>query len=258
MNEPLRAYLVDDNAAASLRLARTLKETGRVEVVGSTTQPLVALAQIPERDVDVLFLDIEMPKLDGFELLERLQANPQVVFVTAHDEHATRAFDQRAVDYLLKPVTRERLKQTLDTLEARWANPDREQLVELLDRVQDYRTRRRPVRYADRVHVDRGPQGVWLTAVSKISHFVAKDNGTTAITAEGSGLVAQLLGELEDRLDPRTFVRIHRSILVNLDWVQRFVRPRGGGLVVQLNDGAGTELAVARERVRELKERFAP
>jgi two-component system LytT family response regulator len=257
MTKPLRAYLVDDNLAANLRLARVLKETGRVEVVGSTTQPLLALAQIPERDVDVVFLDIEMPKLDGFALLERLQANPQVVFVTGHDEHALRAFDQRAVDYLMKPVTRERLTQALDTLEARRADPDRERLADFLARMADYRTSRRPVQYAERVHVDRGPLGEWLTEVSKITHFVAKDNGTIAVTADGSGLVAHMLGELENRLDPRKFVRIHRSILVNLDWVQKIVRPRGGGLVVKLNDGAGTELEVARERMRGLKERCA-
>jgi two-component system, LytTR family, response regulator len=258
MNKPLRAYLVDDNAAASLRLARVLKETGRVEVVGSSTQPLLALAQIPEQDVDVLFLDVQMPKLDGFELLERLPVNPQVVFVTGYDEYARRAFDKRAVDYLMKPVTRERLNQTLDTLEARRADPERERLVDLLARLGDYRATRRPVQYTDRVHVDRGPQGVWLTEVSKISHFVAQHNGTTAMTTEGPGLVAQLLGELEKRLDPRTFVRIHRSILVNLDWVQRFVRPLGGGLVARLKDSAGTELEVARERVRGLRERFDP
>ena len=149
---------MDDNAAASLRLARVLKETGRVQVVGSTTQPLLALAQIPERQVDVLFLDIQMPKLDGFELLERLRANPQVVFVTGHDEYARRAFDQRAVDYLMKPVTRERLKQTLDTLEERRADPDRERLAELLERVDDYRTGRRPFQYAERISVDLGQQ----------------------------------------------------------------------------------------------------
>ncbi|MGH7331922.1 MAG: LytR/AlgR family response regulator transcription factor [Candidatus Rokuibacteriota bacterium] len=256
MSKPLRAYLVDDNAAASLRLARVLKQTGRVEVVGSTTQPLLALAQIPERDVDVLFLDIQMPKLDGFELLERLQDNPQVVFVTGHDEYAQRAFDQGAVDYLMKPVTRERLAQTLDALEARRADPDRERLSTLLLRLADYRAGRRPFQYAERISIDRGQHGVWLIEVAKISHFVAQDDGTLAMTDEGPCLVEHVLGELENRLDPRKFVRIHRSVLVNLDWVQNIVRPLGGGLVVRMTDRAGTELQVARERVRGLKERF--
>jgi two-component system LytT family response regulator len=197
-----------------------------------------------------------MPKLDGFELLEGLQANPQVVFVTGHDEHARRAFDRGAVDYLMKPVTRERLNQTLDTLEGRRADPDRERLVELLERVADYRTARRPVQYAERISVDRGQLGVWLIDVSKISHFVAEHNATTAMTDEGPCLVEHMLGVLENRLAPRKFVRIHRSILVNLDWVQNVVRPPGGGLVVTLSDRAGTELEVARERVRGLRERF--
>jgi len=101
MSRRLRVYLVDDVEEANLRLARVLEETGRVEVVGSTTKPLMALAEVPVRDVDVLFVDVEMPELDGFELLKRLKGNPQIVFVTGHEQYARRAFDERAVDYLM-------------------------------------------------------------------------------------------------------------------------------------------------------------
>jgi len=256
MSRRLRAYLVDDIEAANLRLARTLEETGRVEVVGSTTQPLLALAEIPERDVDVLFLDIEMPGLDGFDLLRRLAVNPQIVFVSGHDEYARRAFDERAVDYLMKPVTRERLAQALDTLEARRADPERERLGELVERLEGYRARRPTVQYAERVSVDLGQGGLDLINVAAISHFVAQGRGTLAMTEEGARLVNSPLGELESRLEPRKFCRIHRNVIVNLDWVQSIVPPRGGGLMVKLKDKDRTELEVARERVRGLKERF--
>jgi two-component system LytT family response regulator len=256
MRRPLRAYLVDDIEAANLRLARVLEETGRVEVVGSTTQPLLALAEIPERDVDVLFLDIEMPGLDGFELLRRLPGNPQVVFVTGHEEHARRAFDERAVDYLMKPVVRERLAQTLDSLEARRADPGREVLAALLKRLEGYQPSRPSVPYAERVRVELGQGGFDVIEVATISHFVAQGRGTLAMTAEGSWLVDHALGELESRLNPRDFYRIHRNTIVNLNWVRRVEPPRSGGLVVKLKDKTGTELEVARERIRELRERF--
>ena len=256
MRRPLRAYLVDDIEAANLRLARVLEETGRVEVVGSTTQPLLALAEIPALAVDVLFLDVEMPGLDGFDLLRRLQGNPQVVFVTGHDEYARRAFDERAVDYLMKPVTRERLAQALDTLEARRADPERERLGALLERLEGYQPAPPPVQYPERIRVERGQGGIEVIELTTISHFVAQGRATLAMTDEGPRLVDHPLGDLESRLDPRKFVRIHRNTMVNLDWVQRVVPPRGGGLVVRLNDRAGTRLEVARERVRSLKERF--
>jgi two-component system LytT family response regulator len=244
---PLRAYLVDDIEAANLRLARVLEETGRVEVVGTTTQPLLALAEIPERDVDVLFLDIEMPGLDGFELLRRLPVNPQVVFVTGHDEYARRAFDERAVDYLMKPVVPDRLAQALDTLEAGRADPEREVLGALLERLEGYQPRHPPVPYVERVKVELGQGGFDVIEVVRISHFVKQGRGTLAMTEQGARLVDHALGELESRLNPRDFYRIQ---------VRRLEPPRSGALVVKLKDEAGTELEVARERIRELRQRF--
>jgi class 3 adenylate cyclase len=117
MTGRLRAYVVDDEAGALTQVVHSLESTGRVEVVGTATAAETALAEIPERDVEALFLDIHMPGTTGFELLERLTTSPPVVFVTAHDAHAVLAFEAAAVDYLLKPVKRERLEQALDRLE---------------------------------------------------------------------------------------------------------------------------------------------
>jgi len=113
----LRAFLLDDEPPALRRLARLLEATGRVEIVGRATDPEAGLAQVAALSVDVLFLDIQMPGLSGFEVVERLPAGPMVVFTTAYDRHAVQAFEVNAVDYLLKPIERERLDRTLDRLE---------------------------------------------------------------------------------------------------------------------------------------------
>ena len=119
MRERLRAYVVDDEPGALKQVVQSLKSTGRVDVIGTATSAETALAEVPARDVEALFLDIHMPGMTGFELLERLRTSALVVFVTAHDEHALRAFEAAAIDYLLKPVKRERLERTLDRLESR-------------------------------------------------------------------------------------------------------------------------------------------
>ena len=252
----LRAYVVDDEPGALKQVVQSLKSTGRVDVVGAATSPETALVEIPTREVEALFLDIHMPGMTGFELLQRLTVSPLVVFVTAFDEYALQAFEAAAVDYLLKPVKRERVERTLERLERRRADPSAAGVQAVLERLaRHYRDARVPA-YADRISVDLGQQRTQLVETTKITHFVAQGKGTLAMTVTGSHLVDRALGELEERLDPRQFVRIHRSAIVNLAWVGE-VRPElGGRLVVRLKDGAQTELQVARDRARAFKERL--
>ena len=117
----LRAYVVDDEALAVKRLTRLLDETRRVDVIGSTTDPEAALAFLQRNRVDILFLDVQMPGLSGFELLERLDWDPIVVFTTAYDRYAIDAFSVNSIDYLLKPIEPERLDRAIDKLEKRSA-----------------------------------------------------------------------------------------------------------------------------------------
>jgi len=252
----LRAYVVDDEPGALKQVVQSLRSTGRVEVVGTATSAETALIEIPAREVEALFLDIHMPGMTGFELLQRLTVSPLVVFVTAYDDYALQAFDAAAVDYLLKPVKRERVERTLERLESRRANPEAASVQAVLDRLaRHYRDARGPA-YAERISVDLGQQRTRLVETAQITHFVAQGKGTLAMTASGSHLVDHALGELEERLDPRQFVRIHRGAIVNLAWVGE-VRPElGGRLVVMLKDAARTELPVARERARAFKERL--
>jgi two-component system, LytTR family, response regulator len=249
----LRVYVVDDEPGALKQVVQSLKSTGRVEVVGTATTGETALAEVPARDVDALFLDIHMPGMTGFELLERLRTRALVVFVTAHDEHALRAFEAAAIDYLLKPVKRERLERTLDRLESHRGDPGAsvQAVLEKLARHYPHTPA-----YAERISLDLGQQRTQLVEVAKISHFLAQGRGTLAVTASGSHLVDRALGELEERLDPRQFVRIHRSAIVNLAWVAEVQPELGGRLIVKLKDGPRTELQVARDRARAFKERM--
>lgn len=253
MTVRLRVYVVDDEPGALKQVVQSLKSTGRVEVVGTATTGETALAEVPALDVDALFLDIHMPGMTGFELLERLRTRALVVFVTAHDEHALRAFESAAIDYLLKPVKRERLERTLDRLESHRGDPGAsvQAVLEKLARHYPHTPA-----YAERISLDLGQQRTQLVEVAKISHFLAQGRGTLAVTASGSHLVDRALGELEERLDPRQFVRIHRSAIVNLAWVAEVQPELGGRLIVKLKDGPRTELQVARDRARAFKERM--
>src|ERR1051325_8358645 len=116
-NSPLRVFLVDDEMLALKRLSRLLQATGRVEVAGSATDPEAALDYLSKERVDALFLDIQMPSLNGFEMIARLQTQPLIIFTTAYDQYALRAFEVNSIDYLLKPIEAEQLDRALTELE---------------------------------------------------------------------------------------------------------------------------------------------
>ncbi|HUR34147.1 MAG TPA: LytTR family DNA-binding domain-containing protein [Vicinamibacterales bacterium] len=246
----IRAYLVDDERLAIERLARLLRQTGRVEVVGSSTDSAAALDDLAAQTIDVLFLDIQMPGLTGFDLLEQLQSDVPVVFTTAYDEYALRAFSVNSIDYLLKPIDPERLAQALDKL-TRLSGPRPDVRTLARELAAQLGQGRRLERIASRVG-DR----TTLLDVARITHFVARDKLTYAAGAGRDHVVDMTLGQLESELDPRRFIRIHRSTIVNAAFVVELQSDGDGGLVVRLRDEARTELSVARDRERHLKERL--
>jgi len=248
----LRAFVIDDEPLALRRLVRLLEATGRVDVVGRAADPEIALTQLQPDTTDVLFLDIQMPGLSGFELLERLPEAPMVVFTTAYDHHAVQAFETNAVDYLLKPVERARLDRTLDRLTRLRDDPGRDSLRSVLERVaQSLRAPAFVERLASRVG-----ERVDLVDVAHVTHIAARDRATYAVTPEKEYLLDNTIAELERKLDPARFLRIHRSTLVNLAWVAEIHAHLGGRLLVRLKGSGRTEVEVARDRVRALKERL--
>jgi len=247
----LHVYLVDDERLAVERLTRLLTATGRATVVGSATDPEVALEFLRGHPVDVLFLDIQMPGLTGFELLERLDSEIAVVFTTAYDRYAIEAFGVNSVDYLLKPIEPERLDKALDKL-ARFAGQPRPDMRALArELAAELAPNRRLERIASRVG-----ERTKVLEVARIGHFASKDKLTFAVVNGHEHVIDYTLAELETRLDPRRFARIHRATIVNIGFVQELFPAVDGGMLVRLKDEQKTELTVARDRVRELKERL--
>jgi two-component system, LytTR family, response regulator len=247
----MRAYIVDDERLAVERLTRLLNATGRVTIAGSSTDPEAAVAALRVTPVDVLFLDIQMPGLTGFQLLERLDRDVAVVFTTAYDQYAIAAFGVSSLDYLLKPIERERLDRALDKVErfAGQAPPDVRALAREL--AAQLSSGKRLERIASRVG-----EKTTILDVARVTHFTSKDKLTFAVVNGREHVIDHTLTELEAELDARRFARIHRATIVNIGFVQELFPAVDGGVLVRLKDERKTELSVARDRVRELKERL--
>jgi two-component system LytT family response regulator len=242
----IRVLIVDDEAPARALLREMLSAEPDVEILGEAATGLEAVKTAAELKPDAVFLDIEMPKLDGFEVLELLDPQVAVVFVTAYDSHALRAFEVHAVDYVLKPYRAERLREALSRARARVGDrPDPALLA---------RAARLPGQYAHRVVVKDGAH-IHVIPVERLDYAQAQDD-YVALRTEGKTLLkAQTLAGLEASLDPSLFVRVHRSFLVRLDRI-RALEPYGkNDHVAILTDG--TRVPVSREgyvRLRELLE----
>jgi len=247
----LRAFVVDDEKLAVDRLVRLLEATGRVVISGTSTDPDDALERLRTADVDVLFLDIQMPGLTGFDLLERLDRDLPVIFTTAYDQYALEAFAVNSIDYLLKPVDPDRLSRALDKLTrlSKESRPD----VRALAR--ELAAQLAPGRRLDRI-ASRVGDRTTLLDVTRITHFFSKDKLTFAAASGREHVIDYTLSDLEERLDSKRFVRIHRATIVNTAYVQELDAWVDGGVIVRLKDEKKTELSVARDRVRELKERL--
>src|SRR5262245_26421214 len=249
MRTMLKAFVLDDERLAVQRLVRLLEASSRVEIVGSATDPEEALAFLARHPVDVLFLDIQMPGLNGFQLLERLQRDVPVIFTTAYDRYALNAFDVNSVDYLLKPIDPDRLARALEKLERyTGSRPDVRTLAREL--AAQLAPSPRLERLASRV----GDKTTILD-VARISHFFAQDKLTFAASGGRDHVIDFTLAELDGRLDTRRFVRIHRATIANIAFVQELY-PGVDGMLVRLKDEKKTELDVERDRVRVLKERL--
>jgi two-component system, LytTR family, response regulator len=253
----LRAYLVDDEPLAIERLRRLLDRTGRVEVTGATTDPEEAVAALTLAPPDVCFLDIQMPRLNGFDVLGRLASPPHVVFTTAYDRYALQAFGVSAVDYLLKPIDLGPLNDALTKVErllgaGRLAPHDLQAVVKQLA---DALRAAKP-EYPDRI-ASRLAERLLFLDLARVTHFQAEDKLTFAMSEGKAYCVDHGIGQLEETLDPKKWLRIHRSCVVNVDWIKEVASLPGGALCLRLKGASNTELTVARDRARDFKARMA-
>jgi two-component system LytT family response regulator len=259
---PLCAFLVDDEPLALERLERLLASFPELQIAGTALDPEEAVNALNDRrgqQIDVLFLDIQMPGLNGFELLSRLAVQPFVIFTTAYDQHALRAFETNAIDYLLKPIEPTQLERALKKLgrirpivKPGWQqDPALPQLLKDLTASLREGHASYPHRIASRVG-----ERISFLPLDDVTHFLAQDKLTFAVLNGRRHCVDQTIADLEHRLDPAKFLRIHRSALVNVDWIHEVNSWFAGKVVVTLKDQQHTQLTVARDRVRTLKERL--
>jgi two-component system LytT family response regulator len=254
---PISAYLVDDESLAIERLKRLIGGFDSIRIVGSATDPAEALAYLNHDSVeavDVLFLDIQMPGMTGFDLLSRLNVQPFIIFTTAYDEFALRAFEVNSIDYLVKPIETDQLARALKKLgrlrpvaKPDWQLDSAAVLKQLAASLQapqaDY-----PRRIASRVG-----ERISFLDLDEVTHFIAHDKLTYAVVNGHRHCVDQTIADLERRLDPARFLRIHRSALVNVDWIQEINSWFAGKVIVSVEDAQHTQIPVARDRVRSLK-----
>ena len=244
---PLRIAIVDDEELARGVLREYLRDEADVEIVAECANGFEAVKAVAELKPDLLLLDVQMPKLTGFEVVELVGRDQAVVFVTAYDQYALKAFEVHAVDYLLKPFERGRLVEALARARERLAARGREP-AGAGAAAAAAEARPRPL---DRVLVRDGAK-VHVVPVGRIDYVQAQDD-YVSIHGEGRSLLKeQTLGELEASLDPSRFVRIHRSYLLNIDRLARVEPTSKDARVAVLKDG--TELPVSRSGYQKLED----
>jgi len=242
-SDRLRVMVVDDEEPARLALRHALTTIGGVEIVAECANGFEAVKVVGEMHPDVVLLDVQMPKLDGFDVLELLGRDVPVIFVTAHDEFALRAFEVHAVDYLLKPFSDERLAAALDRARRR-------QVAVSVDPAELRQSARPPGTSLDRVVIRDGAQ-VHVLPVERIDYVEAQDDYVAFRSGGKTLLKEQTLGDLESQLDARRFVRIHRSYLVNIERLARVELYAKDSRVAILADGS--RLPISRSGYQRLQ-----
>ncbi len=245
----IRALIADDEELARQILREYLVSQADIEIVGECDNGFAAVKAIAELKPDLLFLDVQMPKLDGFEVLELIDNNLAVVFVTAYDQYATKAFDAAAVDYLLKPFDQTRFQTALERVRQKLALPSaRMAAAELRNAALP------PGRYAERIVIKDGPK-VHILPVAQIDSVEAQGDYLAFHSAGKSFLKQQTISSLEESLDPKQFVRVHRSFIVNLVRISKIEAYTKDARIAILTDG--TKVPVSRGGYLKLKETMA-
>jgi two-component system response regulator LytT len=249
----LKALVVDDEQLAREELCYQLAELGGVEVIGQAGDGPQALDAISRHAPDIVFLDVQMPGLTGFEVARRLidrEPPVSIVFVTAYDQHAIEAFEVNAVDYLLKPVEADRLDRAVQRVRRRLTGvrPLNDQLQRIVQLVEARQGRR------DQVAVKVGERFLLVQAEEIIFASMA-DESINIVTGQIAGIASfRTLDELQARLDPATFWRVHRSHLVNINKIKEIVPWFSRNYILRMKDARATEIPVSRSQTRRLRE----
>ncbi len=234
----MRALIIDDERLARKELAKLLEEHPSIEIVGEATNADEAEQVINELNPDLLFLDIQMPGRTGFQLLESLESVPLVVFTTAYDEFALKAFEVNALDYLLKPIQAERLSEAVHKIMEK-------------ERAKAGRAAGKKLGLEDQVFVKDGER-CWFVNLANIRFFESDGNYIKVYFDSNRPMIHKSLNALDDRLDERAFFRASRKHIINLSWVEGIEPWFNGGLMVKLRGGDKVE--VSRRQAAKFKD----
>ena len=244
----MRAIIIDDERLARKELNNLLKNYPEIEIVDQAVNADDALEKIQRLNPDLIFLDIQMPGKTGFELLEELDKVPKVIFTTAYDEFATRAFDVNALDYLLKPIQEERLKDTITKVLAVEASALSERAQEETLEV------KQSLGANDQVFVKDGER-CWFISLKEIRLFESDGNYIKVYFNNFKPMIHKSLNALDEKLDERNFFRASRKYIINLSWIETIETWFNGGLLVQLKGGEKVE--VSRRQAARFKEKMS-
>ncbi len=243
----IRALVIDDERLARQELKNLLQNFDQIQVVGESGNVDEALDMIDKENPDLIFLDIQMPGKNGFELLDEIQGNaPDVVFVTAYDEYALKAFEVNALDYLMKPVDEDRLAELISQIDTKISKKKAQQ--EAPAQVDDR------LDITDQVFLKDGEK-CWFVQLEKIRLFESEGNYVRVYFDENRPLILKSLNALTDRLSEKYFFRASRKHILNLRWIEKVETWFNGGLLVILKDG--TKVEVSRRQSVKLKEMMA-
>lgn len=234
----MRALIIDDERLARKELAKLLEEHPTIEIVGEAVNADEAEQMINDLNPDLLFLDIQMPGRTGFQLLESLESVPLVVFTTAYDEFALKAFEVNALDYLLKPIQAERLSEAVQKILEK-------------ERAKTGRGAGKKLGLEDQVFVKDGER-CWFVSLANIRFFESDGNYIKVYFEANRPMIHKSLNALDDRLDERAFFRASRKHIINLSWVESIEPWFNGGLMVKLKGGDKVE--VSRRQAAKFKD----
>ena len=245
----IRVLIIEDETPARELIKYMLKDHPEVEVVGECADGFCGAREIKEKHPDLIFLDIQMPKLTGFELLEVLDEKPEVIFTTAFDQYAIRAFELNAVDYLLKPYSKDRFDSALAKAVSRIGKetqePDKvEKLVTSVIEAEGYLTR----------IVFRKGAGIKIIPLNLISYLASEDDYVMIYYSEGKALKPKTMKYYEDHLPPSLFMRVHRSYMVNIEQITRLEPYSKDNYVAVLK--TGEKIPVSRTGYKMLREKL--
>jgi len=244
---PLKALIIDDEELARELIKNFLKEYSDIQIIGECENGFEGARQIAELKPDLVFLDIQMPKLNGFEMLELIENAPEIIFITAHNEFAIRAFEMNAVDYLLKPYSRDRLLAAVQKAGQRVRSEGEKEnkIAQLL---------KQPLtEKLERVVVKTGTK-IKVIPVDKIAYLEAQDDYVMIYTEEGKHLKQGTMKYYEDHLDGSKFVRVHRTYIVHVDQVAQLEPYAKDNYIIRLKNGA--TLKISRSGLRNLKDKL--